>query len=69
MKASIWRCRFLLGEVLSTGSAVKETLAGRRKPLRETVARLVGPAGWQKVRANVFERIEDTGIVPTEAKR
>jgi hypothetical protein len=41
--------------VLPAGSAVKETLAGRRKRLREAVAGLIATAGWQMVKANVFE--------------
>lgn len=48
--------RLLIGEVLPTGSAVKETVAGRRKRLRETLAGLMASAGWQMVKANVFER-------------
>lgn len=61
--------RLLVGEVFSAGSAVKETLAGRRKRLREAVTRLISPAGWQMVKANVFERSEGTGILQTEARR
>ena len=49
--------RLLIGEVLPTGSAVKETLAGRRKRLREAVAALLGAAGWKMVKANVFEKL------------
>jgi hypothetical protein len=48
--------RLLIGEVLPAGSTVKETLAGRRKRLREAVAILIAPAGWRMVKANVFER-------------
>ena len=48
--------RLLIGEVLPAGSAGKETLAGRRKRLREAVATLIAPAGWRIVKANVFEK-------------
>lgn len=50
------RVRLLFGEVLPTGSAVKETLAGRRKRLREAVAKLIASAGWKMVKASVFEK-------------
>jgi hypothetical protein len=49
--------RLLIGKVLPAGSAVKETLAGRRKRLREAVAALLGAAGWKMVKANVFEKL------------
>jgi len=42
---------------LPEGSAVKETLGGRRKRLREAVAALLGAAGWKMVKANVFEKL------------
>lgn len=48
--------RLLIGKVLAARSVAKETLAGRRKRLREGVARAVASAGWKMVRANVFER-------------
>lgn len=60
------RVRVLMGEVLPTGSAVKETLAGRRKRLREAVAALLAPAGWQAVGSNWYTQTENTGIFPTE---
>lgn len=51
------RVRVLVGKVLPARSAVKATLAGRRKRLREAVAGLVGAAGWVMARANVFEKV------------
>ncbi|QEL17839.1 hypothetical protein PX52LOC_04850 [Limnoglobus roseus] len=51
------RVRLLMNTVLPTGSAVKETLAGRRKRLREAVAALLGAAGWKMGKANVFEKL------------
>jgi hypothetical protein len=49
--------QLLIGAVLTAGSAVWETLAGRRKRLREAVAALLGAAGWKMVKANVFEKL------------
>jgi hypothetical protein len=43
--------------VLPARSAVKETLGGRRKRLRQAVAALLGAAGWKMVKANVFEKL------------
>ncbi len=42
--------RLLIGEVLPAGSAVKETLAGRRKRLRDEVAALIAGLGgrWSR---------------------
>ena len=50
------RFRLLIGEVLPAGSAVKETLAARRKRLREAVAKLLAAAGWKMVKPNQFVR-------------
>jgi hypothetical protein len=49
--------RLLIGKVLPEGSAVKETLGGRRKRLREAVAALLGAAEWKMVKSNVFEKL------------
>ena len=48
--------RLLIGKVLPEGSAVKDTLAVRRKRLREALVALIAPAGWKMVMANVFEK-------------
>lgn len=61
--------RLLIGKVLPAGPAVKETLAGRRKRLREAVASLIAEAGWKMVKANSFERSEGAGRSDAEAKR
>jgi len=53
--------RLLIGEVLPAVSAVKETLAGRRKRLREAVATLIAPAGWRMVKSNVFVKAQGQG--------
>lgn len=51
--------RLLIGEVFPAGSAVTKTLAGRRKRMRQAVAALIAPAGWQMVKANVFDKHKD----------
>ena len=56
------RVRLLMGTVLPAGSTVQETLAGRRKRLREALAALVAPAGWRMVRANLFEKVEPINV-------
>lgn len=50
------RVRVLIGKVLPARSAVQQTLAGRRKRLREALARSLAPAGWRMVGANVYSR-------------
>lgn len=57
------RVRLLIGKVLPERSAVKQTLSSRRRRLRETLARLLAPAGWVVVRANVFQKVEDGGCL------
>jgi hypothetical protein len=63
------RARLLIGKALPEGSAVKETLAGRRKRLRDAVAALLATAGWHMPKANVYERTEGIGFIKVEAKR
>jgi hypothetical protein len=43
-----------MGSVLPSGSAVKETLSGRRKRLRSRLEQRLAEKGWRMVRANVF---------------
>ena len=50
------KVRVLTGKVLPEGSAVKETLADRRKRLRNELTGLLAPEGWKMVRPNVYER-------------
>jgi len=50
------KVRVLMGNVLPEGSAVKETLAARRKRLRNEISRLLAPEGWKCVRPNDYER-------------
>jgi hypothetical protein len=48
--------RFLVGKVLPKGSAVRQTLAARRKRLRESVRERLAGQGWQECGVNVFAR-------------
>lgn len=48
--------RVLMGKVLPERSAVKATLAERRKRLRNELTRLLAPEGWKLVRPNEYER-------------
>lgn len=50
------KVRVLIGKVLPERSAVKDTLAGRRKRLRDELTRLLEQARWKLVRPNVYER-------------
>lgn len=50
------RVRVVIGKVLPGNSAVRETLAGRRKRLREGLCAILATAGWQMTSANVFEK-------------
>jgi len=43
----------LVGKVLPDGSAVKQTLASRRKRFRQALTERLVESGWQEVRANV----------------
>ena len=46
--------RVLIGKVLPLGSAVQQTVAGRRKRFRVALDRLLSDHGWHKVRPNVY---------------
>ena len=50
------KVRVLIGKVIPERSAVKDTLAGRRKRLRDELTRLLASAHWKLVRPNVYER-------------
>ena len=43
-----------ISRIIPTGSAVAQTLAGRRKRLNQAVDNLLARAGWQRVRLNVY---------------
>jgi hypothetical protein len=44
-----------MGTILPNGSAVKQTLANRRKRLRNALKERLAEHGWRMVRPNVFE--------------
>lgn len=46
--------RVQIGKILPKGSAVKQTLNGRRRRFRQTVEEVLRGAGWQKVGPNVY---------------
>lgn len=48
--------RVLIGNILPSGSAVNQTLQGRRKRFRTELERLLTNHGWNRVRANVYNR-------------
>jgi hypothetical protein len=48
------RVRVLVGEVLPGGSAVAQTLAGRRKRFRQALRERLADEGWREVGVNIF---------------
>lgn len=50
--------RVLIGEILPLGSAVTQTLEGRRKRFRNTVEALLRQAGWERTRGNVYKPVQ-----------
>jgi len=50
------RVRVLIGKVLPEGSAVKQTLAARRKRLRAAMRERLAGHGWRESGVNVYER-------------
>ncbi len=50
--------RVVIGQVIPEGSAAKETVAARRKRLDKAVSELLSAAGWQRVRAWSFQRVD-----------
>lgn len=46
--------RVLIGEILPEGSAVAQTLAGRRMRFRKKLDQLLLSEGWQKIRPNIY---------------
>ena len=48
--------RVVLTKVFPYGSGYMQTIAGRRKRLRETLTRLLAERGWREVRRNVYSR-------------
>jgi hypothetical protein len=50
------RVRVFVGKILPESSAVKQTLAGRRKRIRTAVKERLAGQGWLERGANVYER-------------
>src|SRR5262245_52271385 len=46
--------RVVIGNIIPTGAAVKQTVAGRRRRFREETERLLTQHSWRKVRANDY---------------
>jgi hypothetical protein len=49
--------RVRVGKILPEGSAVKQTLAGRRKRFRAALGERLAGEGWMEARANVYQRL------------
>jgi hypothetical protein len=50
------KVKVLIGEIFPAGSAVRETLAGRRRRLGKVIADRLGPEGWRKTGVHTFEK-------------
>jgi hypothetical protein len=50
------RVRVLIGKILPEGSAVKQTLAARRRRFWAALAERLADKGWKEVKGSVFER-------------
>jgi len=50
------KVRILIGKILSEQSAVKQTLAGRRRRFRQTLTESLAPYGWIELRPNTYSR-------------
>lgn len=48
--------RVVLTKVFPYGSGYMQTIAGRRKRLRETLTRLLAERGWREIRRDVYSR-------------
>lgn len=51
--------RVQVGKILPEGSAVKETLAGRRKRFREELQKALAGTGWEEVTAHRWKKYDD----------
>ena len=49
------KVRVSIGALISAGSAVKQTVEGRRKRFRKTLTALLAEHGWVELRANLYE--------------
>jgi hypothetical protein len=50
--------RVVISKVFPTGSGYKETVAGRRKRLRETLNRLLASRGWIQIGRDAYSRAD-----------
>ncbi len=57
-----------IGIIQPEGSAVRQSLTGRRKRFRQAVDDVLGKAGWQKVRTNVYAPILGQSSADTAVK-
>ena len=48
--------RVLTGNIIPSGSAIKQTLEGRRKRFHDDLTNALQSVGWQKVRINVYSK-------------
>jgi hypothetical protein len=51
------RVRVLIGKIIPAGSAVRQTLEGRRKRFWDALAGILKAQGWSVVRPNVYRPI------------
>ena len=51
--------RILIGKIISSNSASKETVANRRKRFRKVMDELLGNLGWSNVKTNLYSPPDD----------
>jgi hypothetical protein len=56
------RVQVLAGVILPDGSAVSQTLRGRRQRLRQAIRARLERAGWYQLRANLYARHEQSEL-------
>ncbi len=54
--------RVLIGKMIPAGSAVRQTLEGRRRRFRDALTGLLEDKGWRVVRPNVYGPAISTGV-------
>jgi len=53
--------RVKIGEIIPSGSAMKQTVQARRKRLRNALTKLLAQEGWQEFRPNVYVKLTSSG--------
>lgn len=53
---SATRVQVLMGKILPKASVVKQTLAGRRRRLRDAMDEALAPYGWKRINAHTYEK-------------